>query len=91
MHAGTFIMGGADEVQALLDDQIVKTQSMLASPFIKPLEATARTWEGLMTTLQDIVDNWLQVGGEGRVRVCAHGCGWWVGGAGEVEGAMGWA
>eukprot|EP00798_Chlamydomonas_sp_ICE-L_P012761 gene12761-16012_t len=56
---GTFIMGGADEVQAILDDQIVKTQSMMASPFIKPLEAKARRWETLMTTLQEILDNWL--------------------------------
>lgn len=57
---GTFIMGGADEIQALLDDQIVKSQSMLASPFIKPLEAQAQRWLTLLTTLQDILDNWLQ-------------------------------
>eukprot|EP00898_Chlorokybus_atmophyticus_P003847 jgi/Chlat1/4463/Chrsp29S04567 len=56
---GTFVMGGVDEVQALLDDQIVKIQSMRASPFIKPFEARASTWEDMLQTLQDLVDNWL--------------------------------
>lgn len=50
--AGTYIMGGADEVQALLDDQIVKAQAMRASPFIKPLEARAVKWEALLLNLQ---------------------------------------
>ena len=45
--------------QALLDDQIVKTQSMRASPYIKALESQAAAWEVLMVTLQEIVDNWL--------------------------------
>lgn len=38
--------------QALLDDQIVKAQSMRASPFIKPLEARAVAWESLLVNLQ---------------------------------------
>lgn len=39
---GTAIIGGTDEVQALLDDQIVKAQSMRASPYIGPLEHQAQ-------------------------------------------------
>jgi hypothetical protein len=38
--------------QALLDDQIVKTQSMRASPFIKPLEVDALAWEELLLQTQ---------------------------------------
>ncbi len=49
--------------QMLLDDQIVKTQSMRASPFIKPLEAVATAWEALLVNSQDLLDNWLQVWG----------------------------
>jgi len=36
----------------ILDDQIVKIQSMRASPFIKPFEQTATTWEETLQTLQ---------------------------------------
>ncbi|KXZ55711.1 DHC8 protein [Gonium pectorale] len=56
---GTYILGGTDEIQALLDDQIVKTQAMRASPYIKPLEAHSTKWEAMLTTLQDMLDNWL--------------------------------
>jgi hypothetical protein len=51
-RSGTFILGGTDEIQALLDDQIVKTQAMRASPYIKPLEGQANKWEAMLTTLQ---------------------------------------
>jgi hypothetical protein len=36
----------------LLDDQVVKTQAMRASPFIKPLEAAALSWEKLLLAAQ---------------------------------------
>lgn len=39
-------------VQVLLDDQLVKTQAMRASPYIKPLEAAAIGWEQLLTGAQ---------------------------------------
>jgi len=39
-------------LQTLLDDQIVKSQAMRASPFIKPLEAAALAWEKLLLAAQ---------------------------------------
>jgi hypothetical protein len=39
-------------LQVLLDDQVVKTQAMRASPFIKPLEAAAIAWEQLLLGAQ---------------------------------------
>lgn len=57
--SGTFVLGGVEDVQTLLDDQLVRIQSMRASPFIKHLEAEASAWHELITTLQDILDNWL--------------------------------
>lgn len=39
-------------LQALLDDHVVKTQAMRASPFIKALEADVLAWERLLLAAQ---------------------------------------
>ncbi len=49
---GTFIIGGTDEIQTILDDQIVKIQAMNASPFVKAFKDRAATWEQTLQTLQ---------------------------------------
>jgi hypothetical protein len=51
-ETGTYVVGGVDEIQALLDDHIVKTQSMRASPFIKALEGEVLPWEALLLASQ---------------------------------------
>jgi len=63
---GTSILAGAcvDEIQAILDDQIVKTQTMLASPYIKAFEQRAKEWDFFLQTTQDVVDYWLKVQGQ---------------------------
>ncbi|KAF5830265.1 dynein heavy chain, N-terminal region 2-domain-containing protein [Dunaliella salina] len=57
---GTYIIGGTDEIQMVLDDQIVKIQSMHASPFVKAFKERVIEWEHTLQTLQDMLDNWLQ-------------------------------
>jgi dynein heavy chain len=60
---GTCIMAGSEEVQALLDDHIVKSQTMQGSPAIKPFEDRAKAWSAKLVLIQDLIDIWLKVQG----------------------------
>ncbi|XP_065680811.1 dynein axonemal heavy chain 3 isoform X1 [Hydra vulgaris] len=59
-ESGVSVLSSIDEIQLLLDDHIIKSQTMSGSPFIKPFEADIKIWRENLIMIQDILDNWLQ-------------------------------
>ncbi|XP_012271492.1 dynein heavy chain 3, axonemal [Orussus abietinus] len=56
---GISVMAAVDDIQMLLDDHILKSQSMRGSPFVKAFESEMQSWEDKLILMQDIVDQWL--------------------------------
>ncbi len=50
----TNILRGIDDLQMMLDDQLIKTQSMQASPYIGPFQDRVRIWSEKLVMLQKV-------------------------------------
>ncbi|KAK7575999.1 hypothetical protein V9T40_012285 [Parthenolecanium corni] len=55
------ILTGIDDIQVMLDDYLLRIQTMRGSPFIGAIEADVESWEDKLILMQDILDLWLQV------------------------------
>ena len=55
------ILTSIDDIQLILEDHIIKAQTMKGSPFVKPFEKEMNDWEWKLMSMQQITDNWLNV------------------------------
>ena len=51
-YANTHILKAVDDIQQLLDDHILKTQTMLGSPYVKAIENKMKQWDTKLTQMQ---------------------------------------
>ncbi|KAK0077358.1 hypothetical protein PV326_010096, partial [Microctonus aethiopoides] len=58
-ESGVEILSAVDDIQMLLDDHILKAQTMRGSPFVKAFENEMENWEMKLISMQDIIDQWL--------------------------------
>lgn len=60
-NTGITILSSVDDVQALLDDHIIKTLSMRGSAFVKPSEVEVKDWFNKLIRVQSTVEVWGKV------------------------------
>ncbi|XP_022171452.1 dynein heavy chain 3, axonemal-like isoform X1 [Myzus persicae] len=61
--SGVSILTALDDIQVMLDDHILKAQTMHGSVYIKPFEEEMDTWEKKLILMQEILDLWISVQG----------------------------
>jgi dynein heavy chain len=60
---GTYIVGGGslEEIQVLLDDHVVKSQTFASSPYAQALGDELNDWVKILVNLQNTIEIWLKV------------------------------
>lgn len=56
---GVDILTAVDDIQLLMDDHLLKAQTMRGSPYVKAFEQEMQQWEEKLISMQDILEAWL--------------------------------
>ncbi|XP_072114311.1 dynein axonemal heavy chain 6 isoform X1 [Mobula birostris] len=54
-----FILGGTDEIQALLDDSIINISTIASSRYVGPIKSRIDEWQRLLSLFSETLDQWL--------------------------------
>jgi len=55
-YKNTYLIKNYDEIQQVLDEHIVNTQSMQFSPFKKPFEERIMNWNNKLKIMSDVLE-----------------------------------
>ncbi|CAG9767321.1 unnamed protein product [Ceutorhynchus assimilis] len=58
-ETGVNILSAVDDIQVMMDDHILKAQTMRGSPYVKAFEGAMQAWEEKLISMQDILEQWL--------------------------------
>ncbi|CAG9833161.1 unnamed protein product [Diabrotica balteata] len=58
-ETGVNILTAVDDIQVMMDDHILKAQTMRGSPYVKAFEDEMAAWEEKLLSMQDILEQWL--------------------------------
>ncbi len=63
-YKNTYLIRNYDDIQLVLDEHIVNTQSMQFSPFKKPFEERILNWNNKLKIMSDVLEDWAKCQGE---------------------------
>ena len=56
---GVPIVRGVENINALIDDHLVKIQTILSSPYVTHIERQCRTWEQKLLDATSLIESWM--------------------------------
>ncbi|GCC25591.1 hypothetical protein chiPu_0004002 [Chiloscyllium punctatum] len=54
-----FILGGTDEIQALLDDSIINVSTIASSRYVGPIKNRVDEWQKLLSLFNETLEQWM--------------------------------